>query len=242
MVTSKSRVQSRIVLHSLLCCNRDTVLLSYPSGSLYDQNSNAFEWVLNLNCNKNDWTVASASAQVNTSALMEVVTHLCSFYNAIRSMASLPRPGDKDSDRDSDNNRDSNSNRDSNNNEETQHSDNNEAPQQRGELVSFDIDLKALVNKLEVVNVYLNPVLVQLSKELTLSTPSVNVVNTYSEANEINVIIKDLRLLDTETPFVEVKDVFIVANFETYTVHCSTQSCQMVVNASHVSARLRRNE
>lgn len=240
MVTSKSRVQSRIVLHSLLCCNRDTVLLSYPSGSLYDQNSNAFEWVLNLNCNKNDWTVASASAQVNTSALMEVVTHLCSFYNAIRSMASLPRPGDKDSDRDSDNNRDSNSNRD--NNEETQHSDNNEAPQQRGELVSFDIDLKALVNKLEVVNVYLNPVLVQLSKELTLSTPSVNVVNTYSEANEINVIIKDLRLLDTETPFVEVKDVFIVANFETYTVHCSTQSCQMVVNASHVSARLRRNE
>lgn len=240
MVTSKSRVQSRIVLHSLLCCNRDTVLLSYPSGSLYDQNSNAFEWVLNLNCNKNDWTVASASAQVNTSALMEVVTHLCSFYNAIRSMASLPRPGDKDSDRDSDNNRDSNSNRD--NNEETQHSDNNEAPQQRGELVSFDIDLKALVNKLEVVNVYLNPVLVQLSKELTLSTPSVNVVNTYSEANEINVIIKDLRLLDTDTPFVEVKDVFIVANFETYTVHCSTQSCQMVVNASHVSARLRRNE
>lgn len=240
MVTSKSRVQSRIVLHSLLCCNRDTVLLSYPSGSLYDQNSNAFEWVLNLNCNKNDWTVASASAQVNTSALMEVVTHLCSFYNAIRSMASLPRPGDKDSDRDSDNNRDSNSNRD--NNEETQHSDNNEAPQQRGELVSFDIDLKALVNKLEVVNVYVNPVLVQLSKELTLSTPSVNVVNTYSEANEINVIIKDLRLLDTETPFVEVKDVFIVANFETYTVHCSTQSCQMVVNASHVSARLRRNE
>ena len=240
MVTSKSRVQSRIVLHSLLCCNRDTVLLSYPSGSLYDQNSNAFEWVLNLNCNKNDWTVASASAQVNTSALMEVVTHLCSFYNAIRSTASLPRPGDKDSDRDSDNNRDSNSNRD--NNEETQHSDNNEAPQQRGELVSFDIDLKALVNKLEVVNVYLNPVLVQLSKELTLSTPSVNVVNTYSEANEINVIIKDLRLLDTETPFVEVKDVFIVANFETYTVHCSTQSCQMVVNASHVSARLRRNE
>lgn len=240
MVTSKSRTQSRIVLHSLLCCNRDTVLLSYPSGSLYDQNSNAFEWVLNLNCNKNDWTVASASAQVNTSALMEVVTHLCSFYNAIRSMASLPRPGDKDSDRDSDNNRDSNSNRD--NNEETQHSDNNEAPQQRGELVSFDIDLKALVNKLEVVNVYLNPVLVQLSKELTLSTPSVNVVNTYSEANEINVIIKDLRLLDTETPFVEVKDVFIVANFETYTVHCSTQSCQMVVNASHVSARLRRNE
>ena len=240
MVTSKSRVQSRIVLHSLLCCNRDTVLLSYPSGSLYDQNSNAFEWVLNLNCNKNDWTVASASAQVNTSALMEVVTHLCSFYNAIRSMASLPRPGDKDSDRDSDNNRDSNSNRD--NNEETQHSDNNEAPQQRGELVSFDIDLKALVNTLEVVNVYLNPVLVQLSKELTLSTPSVNVVNTYSEANEINVIIKDLRLLDTDTPFVEVKDVFIVANFETYTVHCSTQSCQMVVNASHVSARLRRNE
>lgn len=240
MVTSKSRVQSRIVLHSLLCCNRDTVLLSYPSGSLYDQNSNAFEWVLNLNCNKNDWTVASASAQVNTSALMEVVTHLCSFYNAIRSMASLPRPGDKDSDRDSDNNRDSNSNRD--NNEETQHSDNNEAPQQRGELVSFDIDLKALVNTLEVVNVYLNPVLVQLSKELTLSTPSVNVVNTYSEANEINVIIKDLRLLDTDTPFVEVKDVFIVANFETYTVHCSTQSCQMVVNASHVSVRLRRNE
>lgn len=240
MVTSKSRVQSRIVLHSLLCCNRDTVLLSYPSGSLYDQNSNAFEWVLNLNCNKNDWTVASASAQVNTSALMEVVTHLCSFYNAIRSMVSLPRPGDKDSDRDSDNNRDSNSNRD--NNEETQHSDNNEAPQQRGELVSFDIDLKALVNTLEVVNVYLNPVLVQLSKELTLSTPSVNVVNTYSEANEINVIIKDLRLLDTDTPFVEVKDVFIVANFETYTVHCSTQSCQMVVNASHVSVRLRRNE
>ena len=232
MVTSKSRAQSRIVLHSLLCCNRDTVLLSYPSGSLYDQNSNAFEWVLNLNCNKNDWTVASASAQVNTSALMEVVTHLCSFYNAIRSMASLPRPGDKDS----------NSNRDSNNNEETQHSDNNEAPQQRGELVSFDIDLKALVNTLEVVNVYMNPVLVQLSKELTLSTPSVNVVNTYSEANEINVIIKDLRLLDTETPFVEVKDVFIVANFETYTVHCSTQSCQMVVNASHVSVRLRRNE
>ena len=236
MVTSKSRAQSRIVLHSLLCCNRDTVLLSYPSGSLYDQNSNAFEWVLNLNCNKNDWTVASASAQVNTSALMEVVTHLCSFYNAIRSMASLPRPGDKDSDRDSDNNRD----RDSN--EETQHSDSNETPQQRGELVSFDIDLKALVNTLEVVNVYLNPVLVQLSKELTLSTPSVNVVNTYSEANEINVIIKDLRLLDTETPFVEVKDVFIVANFETYTVHCSTQSCQMVVNASHVSVRLRRNE
>ena len=226
MVTSKSRAQSRIVLHSLLCCNRDTVLLSYPSGSLYDQNSNAFEWVLNLNCNKNDWTVASASAQVNTSALMEVVTHLCSFYNAIRSMASLPRPSD----------------RDSNNNEETQHSDNNEAPQQRGELVSFDIDLKALVNTLEVVNVYLNPVLVQLSKELTLSTPSVNVVNTYSEANEINVIIKDLRLLDTDTPFVEVKDVFIVANFETYTVHCSTQSCQMVVNASHVSVRLRRNE
>lgn len=236
MVTSKSRAQSRIVLHSLLCCNRDTVLLSYPSGSLYDQNSNAFEWVLNLNCNKNDWTVASASAQVNTSALMEIVTHLCSFYNAIRSMASLPRPGDKDSDRDSDNNRD----RDSN--EETQHSDSNETPQQRGELVSFDIDLKALVNTLEVVNVYLNPVLVQLSKELTLSTPSVNVVNTYSEANEINVIIKDLRLLDTETPFVEVKDVFIVANFETYTVHCSTQSCQMVVNASHVSVRLRRNE
>ena len=233
MVTSKSRAQSRIVLHSLLCCNRDTVLLSYPSGSLYDQNSNAFEWVLNLNCNKNDWTVASASAQVNTSALMEVVTHLCSFYNAIRSMASLPRPGDKDSDRDSDNNRDSNS--DSNR-------DNNETPQQRGELVSFDIDLKALVNTLEVVNVYVNPVLVQLSKELTLSTPSVNVVNTYSEANEINVIIKDLRLLDTETPFVEVKDVFIVANFETYTVHCSTQSCQMVVNASHVSVRLRRNE
>ena len=236
MVTSKSRVQSRIVLHSLLCCNRDTVLLSYPSGSLYDQNSNAFEWVLNLNCNKNDWTVASASAQVNTSALMEVVTHLCYFYNAIRSMASLPRPGDKES------NRDSNRDRDSNNNEETQHSDINEAPQQSGELVSFDIDLKALVNTLEVVNVYLNPVLVQLSKELTLSTPSVNVVNTYSEANEINVIIKDLRLLDTETPFVEVKDVFIVANFETYTVHCSTQSCQMVVNASHVSARLRRNE
>lgn len=233
MVTSKSRAQSRIVLHSLLCCNRDTVLLSYPSGSLYDQNSNAFEWVLNLNCNKNDWTVASASAQVNTSALMEVVTHLCSFYNAIRSMASLPRPGDKDSDRDSDNNSDSN--RDSNR-------DNNETPQQRGELVSFDIDLKALVNTLEVVNVYVNPVLVQLSKELTLSTPSVNVVNTYSEANEINVIIKDLRLLDTETPFVEVKDVFIVANFETYTVHCSTQSCQMVVNASHVSVRLRRNE
>ena len=240
MVTSKSRVQSRIVLHSLLCCNRDTVLLSYPSGSLYDQNSNAFEWVLNLNCNKNDWTVASASAQVNTSALMEVVTHLCSFYNAIRSMASLPRPGDKDSDRDS--NSDSDRDRDSNNNEETQHSDINEAPQQRGELVSFDIDLKALVNTLEVVNVYVNPVLVQLSKELTLSTPSVNVVNTYSEANEINVIIKDLRLLDTETPFVEVKDVFIVANFETYTVHCSTQSCQMVVNASHVSVRLRRNE
>lgn len=233
MVTSKSRAQSRIVLHSLLCCNRDTVLLSYPSGSLYDQNSNAFEWVLNLNCNKNDWTVASASAQVNTSALMEVVTHLCSFYNAIRSMASLPRPGDKDSDRDSDSNSDSN--RDSNR-------DNNETPQQRGELVSFDIDLKALVNTLEVVNVYVNPVLVQLSKELTLSTPSVNVVNTYSEANEINVIIKDLRLLDTETPFVEVKDVFIVANFETYTVHCSTQSCQMVVNASHVSVRLRRNE
>lgn len=241
MVTSKSRAQSRIVLHSLLCCNRDTVLLSYPSGSLYDQNSNAFEWVLNLNCNKNDWTVASASAQVNTSALMEVVTHLCSFYNAIRSIASLPRPGDKDSDRDrdSDNNRDSNS--DSDNNRDS-NSDNNEAPQQRGELVSFDIDLKALVNKLEVVNVYVNPVLVQLSKELTLSTPSVNVVNTYSEANEINVIIKDLRLLDTETPFVEVKDVFIVANFETYTVHCSTQSCQMVVNASHVSVRLRRNE
>ena len=98
------------------------------------------------------------------------------------------------------------------------------------------------MNTLEVVNVYVNPVLVQLSKELTLSTPSVNVVNTYSEANEINVIIKDLRLLDTETPFVEVKDVFIVANFETYTVHCSTQSCQMVVNASHVSVRLRRNE
>ena len=238
---SKSRAQSRIVLHSLLCCNRDTVLLSYPSGSLYDQNSNAFEWVLNLNCNKNDWTVASASAQVNTSALMEVVTHLCSFYNAIRSMASLPRP----SDRDSNSNRDSNNNEEtqhSDNNEETQHSDNNEAPQQRGELVSFDIDLKALVNTLEVVNVYLNPVLVQLSKELTLSTPSVNVVNTYSEANEINVIIKDLRLLDTDTPFVEVKDVFIVANFETYTVHCSTQSCQMVVNASHVSVRLRRNE
>ena len=159
MVTSKSRVQSRIVLHSLLCCNRDTVLLSYPSGSLYDQNSNAFEWVLNLNCNKNDWTVASASAQVNTSALMEVVTHLCSFYNAIRSMASLPRPGDKDSDRDSDNNRDRDS--DSDNNRDS-NSDNNEAPQQRGERVSFDIDLKALVNKLEVVNVYVNPVLVQL--------------------------------------------------------------------------------
>ena len=219
MVTSKSHAQSRIVLHSLLCCNHNTVLLSYPSGSLYDQNSNAFEWVLDLNCNKNDWTVASACAQMNTSALMEVVTHLCSFYNAIRSTASSPRPSDRDSDRDSD-----------------------EEPQQRGELVSFDIDLKALVNTLEVVNVYVNPVLIQLSKELTLSTPSVNVVNTYSEANEINVIIKDLRLLDADTPFVEVKDVFIVANFETYTVHCSTQSCQMVVNASHVSARLWRNE
>lgn len=217
VITSRSAAQSRVILRSFLCSNNDVALVAYPSGGVLDQGANALEWVFDVNGGKNGWTVNSACAAVNAREIMELVSHVSGYWGKVmkgRGSAAtkekqLPESG-----------------------AERERTQGEEA--QQGELIAFNIDLKELVRAMEVVNVCVSPVTLQLTRELQLVTPSVSVINSQGEGEELNVILKDFRVMDEAQRVVEVKDVLMAVDFDAYSVHGSTDACAVHLDATHV--------
>lgn len=218
VITSRSAAQSRVILRSFLCSNNDVALVAYPSGGVLDQGANALEWVFDVNGGRNGWTVNSACAAVNAREIMELASHVSGYWGRVMKgrgsgatkEKQLPESGAERG-------------------ELTQDED-----AQQGELIAFNIDLKELVRAMEVVNVCVSPVTIQLTRELQLVTPSVSVINSQGEGEELNVILKDFRVMDEAQRVVEVKDVLMAVDFDAYSVHCSTDACAAHLDATHV--------
>ena len=231
MITSGSAVQSRAILRSFLCSNNDVVLFAYPSGGMMDQSTNAFEWMFSVNTEKNGWTVNSSHAVVNVREITEFVFHLSSYWGKVMRQgsamtavngktltqcdASLEKQSLEGSDR-------------------ARAVQQDEEKMPHGELIVFNIDLKELVHAMEVVNVCISPITLQLTSELQLVTPSVSIINSQGEERELNLILKDFHLMNEAQRVLEVKDILMAVDFDSYSVHCSTDSCTVHLDATTV--------